>query len=110
MKTLSQVLNEYYGCKPSQWSERDYEEGDLEKAIRLLVFKPEALVVLDVNQFSESIMVDKEGNLQSLIPDWLNDNCKGMYQGTASAAITSIHALYCFEKAEDAALFKITWC
>ena len=80
MNNLSQVLNEYYGCCPAQWSERDYEEGYLDEAIKLLVFKPEVLVVLSVNKFSDSIIADEDGDIQTLIPDWLRENCIGMYQ------------------------------
>lgn len=105
MKTLSETLNEFYGCKPTQWSSRDYEEEDFGNEIKNLPFKPKAFVV-----FSETHRKRRSDYVQS-IHEWCGNNVRGAFAAFLTSEVKSpIYELWCFQDEADAAIFKLTWC
>jgi hypothetical protein len=102
MKTLTETLNEFYGCKPTMFSQRDWELETFEKILKALPFKPQGFVVIS-NETFPNLTVD-------YFFDWMADNVKGEFHRLTSPAFTDIAMVMVFEDLSEAAIFKLTWC
>jgi hypothetical protein len=99
--SLSTILNEFYGEKPVQWSEREYEEIDFTEEIQALNFTPAALVI---------VTKVKHNHIAPYAHEWHKENTRSGMRSLWANANTMISYIIAFEDASEAALFKLNFC